>query len=364
MAQIERKIRPDGKTRRAKVSFLHTDHLNTPRWATDNSGETVWRWDSNGFGKGKANRDVDGDGKNTVIRLRFAGQYHDRESGLYYNHHRDYDPNLGRYIQSDPIGLKGGVNRYAYVLGNPISYIDPNGLRTLLRFSCVETALVSPTGGWVPGSGITKCSPFLLEIPEYDSLDLLGGEVFGDGGGNGGVTQVAGPIPQILPIQSIQEQLDQGLEELCQTLGGMASELDQTFERANQLGIIRLPATAARQNLPWKYLEFAGGGGNGLGGGGGIGIAVHTNGQYYAFVRGALGAYGGGDAGVAIGYSSTPPGGIGMDFGYTWPGARVSGGLFANQSSAGIRLQAGLSIGASLYGLISYTASRDCGSIQ
>lgn len=362
LAQIERKMRPDGTTRKAKVSFLHTDHLNTPRWASDTSGKTVWRWDSDGFGKGKANRDVDGDGKKTVIRLRFAGQYHDRESGLYYNHHRDYDPSLGRYIQSDPIGLKGGINRYAYVLGNPISYIDPDGLRTLLRYSCVTTALVNPTGGWVPGSNITKCNPYLIEIPEYTNLINAGSDL--GGGGNGGITQVAGPMPQILPINSIQEHLDRGLENLCQTLEGMASNLDQTFERANQLGIIRLPATAARQNLPWKYLEFAGGGGNGLGGGGSIGIAVHTNGQYFAFARGALGAYGGGDAGVSIGYSSAPPGGIGMDFGYTWPGARVSGGLFANDSTAGINLQAGLSIGASLYGLISYTASRDCGSIQ
>jgi len=191
LAQIERKMRPDGTTRKAKVSFLHTDHLNTPRWATNISGETVWRWNSDGFGKGKADRDVDGDGKNTVIRLRFAGQYHDRESGLYYNHHRDYDPNLGRYIQSDPIGLNGGINRYVYVLGNPISYIDPKGLSTYITYNCVTTALSDGNGGWVPGSNITNCTPVFNEIPEYDTLGLSGAENYGDSGYGGGITQVA-----------------------------------------------------------------------------------------------------------------------------------------------------------------------------
>ena len=60
--------------------------------------------------------------------LRNPGQYYDSETGLNYNYYRDYDPQTGRYVESDPVGLKGGINTYAYANTNPVGLLDPFGL--------------------------------------------------------------------------------------------------------------------------------------------------------------------------------------------------------------------------------------------
>ncbi|MCP1616862.1 RHS repeat-associated protein [Pseudomonas otitidis] len=67
--------------------------------------------------------------------LRFPGQVADAHSGLYYNYFRDYDPETGRYVESDPIGLDGGLNIYGYVEGNPLSFVDPLGLKKVILFN-------------------------------------------------------------------------------------------------------------------------------------------------------------------------------------------------------------------------------------
>jgi len=110
--------------------YIHTDHLNTPRRISRPSDNViVWRWDADPFGTTLANQDPDGDSVAFGYGLRFPGQYYDSETGLNYNYYRDgYDPATGRYTQSDPVGLAGGINTYAYVAGNATMFGDPLGL--------------------------------------------------------------------------------------------------------------------------------------------------------------------------------------------------------------------------------------------
>jgi len=63
-----------------------------------------------------------------TLNLRFPGQCFDKETGLHYNYFRTYDPSTGRYLESDPIGLDGGLNTYTYVLNNPLIHMDLFGL--------------------------------------------------------------------------------------------------------------------------------------------------------------------------------------------------------------------------------------------
>lgn len=112
----------------ATAYFIHTDQLNTPRVITDGSGNQVWRWDSDPFGKETPNEQPAGQPAFT-FNQRFPGQQFDRESNLNYNFFRDYDPAPGRYIESDPIGLNVGINTYGYVDSDPLSLSDLLGLQ-------------------------------------------------------------------------------------------------------------------------------------------------------------------------------------------------------------------------------------------
>ena len=90
---------------------------------TSVSGAVVWSATYNAFGKATV------DGSSTVVNnLRFPGQYLDAETGLHYNWNRFYNPETGRYLRKDPIGLYGGVNVYSYALNSPLRYFDPMGL--------------------------------------------------------------------------------------------------------------------------------------------------------------------------------------------------------------------------------------------
>jgi RHS repeat-associated protein len=105
-----------------KVYYFHNDHLGTPQVLTDQAGGVVWKADYRPFGE------IQVLVEQVENPFRFPGQYYDKETGLHYNYHRYYYPGIGRYVQPDPIGLRGGMNPYVYVRNNPVNFIDPKGL--------------------------------------------------------------------------------------------------------------------------------------------------------------------------------------------------------------------------------------------
>jgi RHS repeat-associated protein len=124
---VEYVFQPDGfrplcRFNERTFEVYHNDHLGTPQEITDASGNIVWSATYDVYGR------VNRLGATVVVNpLRFQGQYEDKETGLHYNYYRYYDPDLGRFITQDPIGINGGLNLYRYCQ-NPVNWADPWGL--------------------------------------------------------------------------------------------------------------------------------------------------------------------------------------------------------------------------------------------
>jgi len=138
-----------------RLYAIDSDHLNTPRRLTNQQGQVVWQWLITGFGEvnpttGAAGYTQEQNGaaysEEVTFDLRYPGQQWDEETGLSYNLNRYFDPATGRYIQSDPIGLDGGWNRFLYVNGNPLKWTDPKGLAVPAAIiACMSNPLCAAT---------------------------------------------------------------------------------------------------------------------------------------------------------------------------------------------------------------------------
>jgi RHS repeat-associated protein len=160
------------------LHYIEADALGTPRVVFDPthgaSGAVVWRWDLTGeaFGTAAPNQDPDGDVTAFVFDMRFPGQRYDAATQLNYNYYRDsYEAGTGRYSQSDPIGLGGGISTYAYFGGNPLTRIDPMGLATAGRV----------IGGYIGG---TVAGVLGIETGPFDAGIIVGGRYLGGTAGS------------------------------------------------------------------------------------------------------------------------------------------------------------------------------------
>ncbi|WP_395589453.1 RHS repeat domain-containing protein, partial [Pseudomonas sp. TR47] len=105
-----------------KVYYFHTDQIGTPLELSNSEGEIVWQATYRSWGAIEELKVHD-----IEQNLRFQGQYFDSETGLHYNTLRYYDPEVGRFVTQDPIGLDGGMNFYQYA-PSPVMWVDPWGL--------------------------------------------------------------------------------------------------------------------------------------------------------------------------------------------------------------------------------------------
>lgn len=120
--------------------YTHTDMLGTPQYVTNGSAVVAWSATYKPFG------DTQTTSGSIIQHLRYPGQYFDSETGYNHNTFRDYDPGRTRYVESDPLGLAGGINTYQYALNNPFGYIDPLGLY------CLSDAVINSIAGFVGGA--------------------------------------------------------------------------------------------------------------------------------------------------------------------------------------------------------------------
>ncbi|ALM52427.1 RHS repeat-associated core domain-containing protein [Halomonas huangheensis] len=178
--------------------YFQTDHLGTPLEVTDSDGNLAWVGHYRAWGQLRKANDGNSDNITTDNPFRFQGQYHDEETGLHYNRHRYYDPEIGRFITQDPIGLMGGENLYMYA-PNPTGWVDPLGLAKcncsayeVGAFDDLQSrsqvgdgldihhvAQKHPAGQVIPGYDLKTAPSMAVPSAEHRAIPTLRGEYSG-----------------------------------------------------------------------------------------------------------------------------------------------------------------------------------------
>ncbi len=142
----------------AAVFAVEPDHLDSPRVIANASHQIVWRWDSSPFGDTPANEAPNGLAAFNYS-LRLPGQQYDAETKTHYNYFRDYEPGTGRYLESDPIGVLGGLTTYDFVRARVNSFIDPSGLKGIGVAKAARNQFDS-------GCGCSASKPVKISVPD------------------------------------------------------------------------------------------------------------------------------------------------------------------------------------------------------
>lgn len=175
------------------VFYIEPDHLDTPRAVLNSADQIVWRWDSAPFGDTLANEQPTASLTSFRFNLRRPGQQFDSETGLHYNYYRDYEPGVGRFVQSDPMGIDDGPDTYSYVDSNPLGAFDPDGQAKVPRSAKRELERFRK-------SCKSDCKRTFAVCVDTKTGD----RAFGKSGGGGSIF-VPAPIGQKVPNPSLEK---------------------------------------------------------------------------------------------------------------------------------------------------------------